>query len=123
VRDLVPAVAKDDRIELVTANAENASRGMGVDVKSAGELFSAGIHVLTSGNHIWKKREIYPFLDDQSYLLRSANYPSGAPGRVWCEWRSQNGLKALVINVQGRVFMRHLVDDPFRSVALILREH
>jgi len=123
IRDLVPAVVKDDRIDLVIANAENAAGGMGVDVKSAGELFSAGIHVLTSGNHIWKKKEIYPFLDEQSYLLRPANYPSGAPGRGWCEWRSQNGLKALVINVQGRVFMPHHVDDPFRSVDLILREH
>src|SRR5947207_12833386 len=97
VRDLVPAVVKDDRIDLVIANAENAAGGMGVDVKSAGELFSAGIHVLTSGNHIWKKKEIYPFLDEQSYLLRPANYPSDAPGRVCLQWRSRACLTALVI--------------------------
>jgi metallophosphoesterase (TIGR00282 family) len=96
---------------------------MGVDIKSAGELFSAGIDVLTSGNHIWKKKEIYAFLDEKYYLLRPANYPQGAPGRGWCEWRNHDGLKALIINVQGRVFMPNHVDDPFRCVDTILREH
>ena len=114
---------REEKIDLAIANAENAAGGMGVDIKSAGELFSAGIHVLTSGNHIWKKREIYAFLDEQSYLLRPANFPAGAPGRGWCEWRSQNGLKALVVNVQGRVFMPNHVDDPFRCVDMILQEH
>ncbi|HXV80745.1 MAG TPA: YmdB family metallophosphoesterase, partial [Candidatus Binatia bacterium] len=99
VRELVPGLIRDERIDLAIANAENAAGGMGVDVKSAGELFSAGIDVLTSGNHIWKKKEIYPVLDEQAYLLRPANYPPGAPGRGWCEWRNQEGLRALVINV------------------------
>jgi 2',3'-cyclic-nucleotide 2'-phosphodiesterase len=123
VREIVPGLIKTEEIELAIANAENAAGGMGVDIKSAGELFGAGIHVLTSGNHIWKKKEIYSFLDEQSYLLRPANYPSGAPGRGWCEWENQKGLKALVVNVQGRVFMPNHVDDPFRSVDVILREH
>jgi 2',3'-cyclic-nucleotide 2'-phosphodiesterase len=123
VRELVPAVIKEEKIDLAIANAENAAGGMGVDIKSAGELFSAGINVLTSGNHIWKKKEIYAFLDEQSYLLRPANFPAGAPGRGWCEWRSQDGLKALVINVQGRVFMPNHVDDPFRCVDTLLKEH
>jgi 2',3'-cyclic-nucleotide 2'-phosphodiesterase len=95
---------------------------MGVDIKSAEELFASGLDVLTSGNHIWKKKEIFSYLDDHSYLLRPANYPEGAPGRGWCEWQ-KNGLKALVINVQGRVFMPNHVDDPFRSVDRILEEH
>src|SRR5919109_3088482 len=103
LRELVSPLVKKENIDLVVANAENAAGGMGVDIKSAGELFSAGVHVLTSGNHIWRKKEIYPFLDDQNYLLRPANYPSGAPGRGWCEWQSPKGAKALVINVQGRV--------------------
>jgi 2',3'-cyclic-nucleotide 2'-phosphodiesterase len=123
LRELLPPLVRRENVDLVIANAENAAGGMGVDIKSAGELFSAGIHVLTSGNHIWKKKEIYGFLDEQSYLLRPANYPSGAPGRGWCEWQSAKGLKALVINVQGRVFMPHHVDDPFRSVDLLLQEH
>ena len=108
-------------IDLVVANAENAAGGIGVDIKSAKDLLSAGVHVLTSGNHIWKKKEIYSFLDEHEKLIRPANYPAGAPGRGWCLWR-QNDLKALVINIQGRVFMPNHVDDPFRCVDDILKE-
>jgi 2',3'-cyclic-nucleotide 2'-phosphodiesterase len=123
LRDLVPALVKDERIDLSIANAENAAGGMGVDVKSAEQLVSAGIQVLTSGNHIWKKKEIYPYLNEHPHLLRPANFPDGAPGRGWCKWSSPNGLTALIVNVQGRVFMPNHVDDPFRSVDAILKEH
>ncbi len=122
IRDLVPSLTKKENIDLAIANVENAAGGMGVDIKSAEELFADGLHVLTSGNHIWKKKEIFPYLDEHSYLLRPANYPEGAPGRGWCEWQ-KNGVKALIINVQGRVFMPNHVDDPFRSVDRILKQH
>ena len=122
VRELVPGIIQRENIELAIANAENAAGGMGVDVKSAHELFSSGIHVLTSGNHIWKKKEIFAYLDEHFYLLRPANYPEGAPGRGWCEWR-KNGLTALVVNIQGRVFMPNHVDDPFRAADRILQQH
>jgi 2',3'-cyclic-nucleotide 2'-phosphodiesterase len=121
VRDLVPSLIEKEEIDLVVANAENAAGGMGVDIKSAKELLSAGVQVLTSGNHIWKKKEIYPFLDDQESLIRPANFPAGAPGKGWCVWQ-HNGLRALVINLQGRVFMPNHVDDPFRCVDEILRQ-
>jgi len=120
---LVPSLISSEGIDLVIANAENAAGGMGVDVKSAEELFLGGAHVLTSGNHIWKKREIYPYLESHSLLLRPANYPKGTPGRGWVEWQGDAGLRALIINVQGRVFMPNHVDDPFRCVETILREH
>jgi hypothetical protein len=123
VRDLVPGLVKTEAIDLVVANVENAAGGMGVDIKSAEEMLSAGVHVLTSGNHIWKKKEIYPYLENKSRLLRPANYPNGAPGRGWIEWSSQRGLRALVVNVQGRVFMPNHVDDPFRCVDGILKDH
>lgn len=122
VRDLVPSLIVKEEIDLVVANAENAAGGMGVDIKSAKELLSAGVQVLTSGNHIWKKKEIYSFLDDQESLIRPANFPAGAPGKGWCLWQ-HNGLRALVINLQGRVFMPNHVDDPFRCVDEILRLH
>src|SRR5919109_336797 len=123
IRDTVPALVKDEGIDLVIANAENAAGGMGVDMKSAHELLSAGVHVLTSGNHIWKKKEIYSYLNEHSHLIRPANYPEGAPGQGWCKWENQNGLTALIINVQGRVFMPNHIDDPFRSVDALLKEH
>lgn len=122
VRDLVPSLIENEEIDLVVANAENSAGGMGVDLKSARELLSAGVQVLTSGNHIWKKKEIYPFLDEQESLIRPANYPVGAPGKGWCVWQ-HNGLRALVINLQGRVFMPNHVDDPFRCVDEILKQH
>jgi metallophosphoesterase (TIGR00282 family) len=120
VRDLVPSLIQQEQVSLVVANAENAAGGMGVDINSAKELQSAGVNVLTSGNHIWKKKEIYAYLDQDETLLRPANFPAGAPGKGWCVWR-HNGLRALVVNVQGRVFMPNHVEDPFRCVDEILR--
>ena len=122
VRELVPSLIESEKIDLAVANAENAAGGMGVDIKSAKELFSAGLQVLTSGNHIWKKKEIYGFLDEHENLIRPANYPAGAPGKGWCLWR-QNDFRVLVVNVQGRVFMPNHVDDPFRCVDEILKNH
>jgi len=122
VRDLVPSLIEKEEIDLAIANAENSSGGMGVDIKSTKELLSAGVQVLTSGNHIWKKKEIYPFLDEQETLIRPANFPVGAPGRGWCVWQ-QNGLRALIINLQGRVFMPNHVEDPFRCVDEILKKY
>jgi len=123
IRDVVPRFVEDEGIDLVIANAENAAGGMGVDVKSAEELLSGGIHVLTSGNHIWKKKEIYPYLETHPHLLRPGNYPDGAPGRGWVEWQNNKGLRALIVNLQGRVFMPGHVDHPFRCVDAILRDH
>ena len=123
LRDLVPSLVKEEKIDLAIANAENAAGGMGVDVKSAEELLAAGVHVLTSGNHIWKKKEIYPYLESRACLIRPANYPNGAPGRGWVEWEGQQGQRALVVNLQGRVFMPGNIDDPFRCVDGILKEH
>ena len=123
VREIVPSLIKKEAIDLAIANAENAAGGMGVDIKSASELFSAGLDVLTSGNHIWKKKEIYPYLNEQTRLMRPANYPDGAPGQGWHAWENQHGLSALIINLQGRVFMPNHVDDPFRCVDGLLKEH
>lgn len=121
VRDLVPSLIKQEELDLVVANAENAAGGMGVDIKSTKELLSAGVNVLTSGNHIWKKKEIYAYLDEHGHLIRPANFPAGAPGKGWYVWQ-HNGFSALVINLQGRVFMPNHVDDPFRCVDEILRQ-
>lgn len=122
IRDILPELIEREKADLVIANAENAAGGMGVDIKSAKELLSAGVHVLTSGNHIWKKKEIYPFLDEHETLIRPANFPAGAPGRGWCFWR-HNELRAVIINLQGRVFMPNHVEDPFRCVDELLQNH
>ena len=122
ISELVPSLISREGIHLVIANAENAAGGMGVDINSAQELFSSGVDVLTSGNHIWKKKEIYSYFDTHDNLLRPANYPEGAPGRGWVEWQSRTGVRAFIVNIQGRVFMNP-VDDPFRCVDRLLRDH
>lgn len=122
IYELVPSLISREGIHLVIANAENAAGGMGVDINSAQELFSSGVDVLTSGNHIWKKKEIYSYFDTHDNLLRPANYPEGAPGRGWVEWQSRTGVRAFIVNIQGRVFMNP-VDDPFRCVDRLLRDH
>ncbi len=73
IREIIPSLIKSEKIDLAVANAENVSGGAGVDIKSAEELFSAGIHVLTSGNHVWKKKESYSYLESNPCLLRPAN--------------------------------------------------
>lgn len=99
-------------VDLVIANAENAAHGFGVTPGIAEELFAMGIHVLTSGNHIWDKPEIGEYMTKETRLLRPANYSSSAPGRGHGVYSIGNGLKVGVVNLQGRVFMGPC-DDPF----------
>jgi metallophosphoesterase (TIGR00282 family) len=120
IHEMLPDLMVSESLDFVVANAENSSGGIGVDIKSAEGLFSAGVHVLTSGNHVWKKKEIFPYMEDHPQLIRPANYPDGAPGKGWFKWEGKTGLKALVINLEGRVFMRSL-EDPFRAADQILR--
>lgn len=115
VQRLVPRLIARDGIDLVVANAENAAAGVGVTPELADELLAAEVDLLTSGNHIWSKREIGPYLDaPESRLLRPANYPPGAPGRGRAVIATPDGRRLGVVNLEGRVFMKAL-DDPFRA--------
>ncbi len=115
---LLPHLRRQHAIDLVIANGENAAGGKGLTVATAQELLAAGVDVITSGNHIWEYREIYPLLEEEHYpLLRPHNYPQGAPGRgLWV----RDGVA--VINLQGRVFMPHDVECPFRTADRLLAE-
>lgn len=108
-------------IDLVVANGENAAAGFGLTAEIAQELFVAGVDVLTSGNHIWDKREIYPLLDKQPRLLRPANYPPGLPGRGGGVFSTAAGLKVGIVNLEGRVFMNSL-ECPFRTADRLIEE-
>ena len=115
VARLVPKLIARDGVDLVVANAENSASGVGVTPDSAEELLAAEVNLLTSGNHIWAKREIVPYLDAPgSKLLRPANYPPGTPGRGRAVVSTPDGRRLGVVNVEGRVFMRPL-EDPFRT--------
>ena len=125
VQELVPALVKQEQIDLAIANAENAAGGMGVDVKSAGELFSARVFTCSPSGITSGKRRRSIAYSGGSFQFASTRPISreGAPGRGWCEWRGGNGLRALIINLQGRVFMPNHVDDPFRCVDRLLKQH
>ncbi|MCU4137569.1 MAG: 2'3' and 3'5' cNMP phosphodiesterase YmdB [Thermodesulfobacteria bacterium] len=110
VRIFLPEIIKKYKCDFIIANAENAAGGYGLTQKVAEELFSYGIDILTSGNHIWK-REFFPYLQKTERVLRPANYGEGAPGKGWTIY-TKNNIKLAVINLEGRIFMRPL-ENPF----------
>lgn len=114
IRELVPKIKRRDNIEFVIANGENIAGGSGVTPAMADELFGYGIDVLTSGDHIWKRKEILDYIDTSKRLLRPANYPKGAPGFGSTIATCESGVKVGVINLIGRVFMQAL-ECPFRA--------
>jgi len=100
-------------VDFVVMNAENVAGGFSITPRLADDLFAAGIDVMTSGNHIYDKREVIPYIERQPRLLRPANYPPGSPGNgVWTG--EVRGVRVAVVNLIGRVFMPP-ADDPFRS--------
>jgi 2',3'-cyclic-nucleotide 2'-phosphodiesterase len=101
--------------DLVIANVENAAAGFGITPDIADDLAGYGIAVMTTGNHVWDKKEIYPYFANEPRLIRPANFPSGAPGKGSVVVRAASGVSVGVINVMGRVFMTAL-DNPFTSV-------
>jgi metallophosphoesterase (TIGR00282 family) len=112
-------IVEENEIELTIANAENAAGGFGVTPLIAEELFSLGIEVLTSGNHIWDKKEIYDYFARQPKLLRPANYAEDLPGSGVAIVEARNGVRCAVINLQGRTHMP-ATNDPFRKADQIL---
>ena len=106
------------RVDLVIANAENAAAGFGITREIGDQLLDWGIDVMTSGNHIWDKKEALDYIGTETRLLRPANYPAGTPGNGSYLARTRAGATVGVVNVMGRVFMLN-IDDPFQ---VVLRE-
>jgi len=116
VSKLLPDLRQQYGVDLIIANAENAAGGLGITPITAKELLSAGIDVLTSGNHIWAQREIIPYLDGEMPILRPLNYPPGVPGRGYIV-----NSQAMVVNLMGRTFMGE-IDCPFQAMDKLLAE-
>ena len=112
------AIVSRHEIDFVIANAENSAAGFGITRDIGDELLDLGVDVMTSGNHIWDKKEALDYIGAESRLLRPANYPAGAPGNGSYVARSRDGVSVGVVNVMGRVFMLN-IDDPF---AVVLKE-
>jgi len=113
VGGLLEKIIADYKIDFTIANGENAAGGMGITPPIAVDILNLKVDVLTSGNHIWAKKEILPFLDEESRILRPANYPPQVPGRGAGAFVLSDGEKIGVLNLEGRVFMKNL-DCPFR---------
>lgn len=111
----VPTLRRTLGLDFVVVNGENAAHGFGITPKICEEFFAAGVDVVTLGNHSWDQREIIPFMDGDSRVLRPRNYPPGTPGRGAGIYPAPLGRKVLVVQVMGRLFMDAL-DDPFAAV-------
>jgi len=117
---LLPGLRDERGVHLVTANGENMAGGMGLTASTAAALFDAGVDVITSGNHIWDKKEIYPELDRDERILRPLNYgEQGVPGRGWGVFHATDGTEIAVINAQGRTYMAQ-IENPFTMLDALL---
>jgi metallophosphoesterase (TIGR00282 family) len=116
----VPQLKKKYAIDVVVVNGENSAGGKGITRKSLDALYHGGADIITSGNHVWDKRDVLEFIDQEPFLIRPANYPEGAPGKGYCiyPFRAKN---IAVINLSGRAFMPPM-DCPFQKIDEILRE-
>src|SRR5215213_10036012 len=118
VRRAVPALIERESLDFVIANVENSAAGFGVTGDIAETILGYGVDAMTTGNHVWDKKEVLDYIPGQAKLLRPANFPAGAPGRGSYLGKTRSGESIGVINVMGRVFMAPL-DDPF---AVVLKE-
>lgn len=122
VKALLPKLGKDHKIDFVIANGENLAGGIGLTEKTYQEILDAGVDFLSSGNHVWDKKEFLPIIaEPESKILRPANLPEGVPGRGFVDLTIK-GQKIRLINLQGRVFMREGTDCPFRAAMKLLNK-
>ena len=117
-RRAIPALVARDSLDFVIANVENSASGFGVTGDIADAILGYGVDVMTTGNHVWDKKEVLEYIPRQAKLLRPANFPPGTPGRGSYVGRTRTGEPVGVLNLMGRIFMSPL-DDPF---ALALKE-
>lgn len=120
VKNILPRVITEEKIQFVIANCENAAGGFGLTPKIAREISAAGVDVITMGNHVWARREISEIIEEEN-ILRPANFPPEVPGKGWTIMPADNGTKVGVVNLMGRVYMSTL-ECPFRTADAIIEE-
>jgi metallophosphoesterase (TIGR00282 family) len=116
LKERLPGLMDRYNAHFVIVNSENAAGGAGLTPEVAGELFTMGVDVMTSGNHIWDKKEIYPLLDSDKRILRPANFPPGVPGRGAGVFYTRSGQQVGVVSICGRVYSPQDLDCPFRTL-------
>lgn len=124
VVNLLPKYRKDQSVDCVIVNGENAAGGAGITSRIARSFFHNGVDVITLGDHTWDQKDSDTCLRETKNLIRPANYPAEAdvPGAGFVVFDTPGGIKVAVVNLMGRTFMRHLVDCPFRKASKIIEE-
>jgi metallophosphoesterase (TIGR00282 family) len=114
VKELVPRLRERHGVDVVVANGENVAGGSGITIKTAEELYSSGIDIITCGDHLWDQKEVTDLLRDERRFVRPLNYPPGTPGQGSVLFQKEGVPSVAIINLQGRTFMPPM-DSPFHS--------
>ena len=117
----LPSLVLERSLDFVIANGENAASGAGITSKIATALLKGGVDVLTTGNHIWRQREVLPFLQSERRIVRPANYPAGSPGRSLTVQETKGGEPVAVVNLSGALFM-DIGISPFRVIDALVEQ-
>lgn len=120
MKEMLPALKQKIHPDIVIANGENAANGRGITAAIANNFFEWGIHGITMGNHTWDNKDIFQFIDQESRIIRPANYPEGTPGKGMANIKV-NGKELLIMNVMGRVSLSSL-DCPFKKTDELLAQ-
>jgi metallophosphoesterase (TIGR00282 family) len=122
VTETIPRLRRELDLDFVIANGENAAAGFGITDKICREMYESGVDVITTGNHVWDRREIIPYIAEDRRLMRPANFPPGTPGIGAAVYEARDGRRVLVVNLMARLFMDPL-DDPFAAAETALAAH
>ena len=117
----MPRLRRELALDFVIVNGENAAHGFGITDRICEELYASGVDVITTGNHVWDRREIISYIDGDPRLLRPINFPPGTPGKGHGVFALADGRRVMVINAMARLFM-DAIDDPFTGVERLLAE-
>lgn len=123
IRDHLPSLKNKLKPDVIIANGDNAAHGRGITEKICKELFEQGVDCITSGDHVWDQREIITYITREKNYIRPRNYKSGTPGSGFWEKTLNSGEVIKVLHLQGRVFMKPNVDDPFEAATLFCEKH
>ena len=123
VHSVLPLVKEKFRPDVVIANGENSAGGLGVIRRTADELFEAGVNVLTGGNHTWDKKEALELLKTEKRVLKPLNFHPSTPGNGSMVYHAAGGRDAVIVSLQGRVFMEPVVDNPFAAIEGFLKQN
>ena len=119
--EYIPKIKKNELIDFVIVNGENAANGFGITPEICNQFYSLGVDVITTGNHVWDQKKILSHIEKDPRLIRPINFPKNSPGKGFGIFEMPNGLSIVVINVLCRLFM-DLVDDPFKELDLIIEK-